>query len=130
MKTKYYCCDANRDLYERYYLDQSGSGIPFFQGAASQRGHGLGSILSGLFRNVWPMLRSGLHSFGKHAVKTGLNIANDVVDGNSVKGSAERRIPEGIKTFVSSQFNQSGRGKRRKRAGKRTLKKVKRDIFC
>lgn len=130
MKTKYYCCDANRDLYERYYLDQSGSGIPYYQGAFQQRGHGLGSMLSGLFKSVWPMIRSGLQRFGKHAARTGLNIAGDVVEGSSLRDSVEKRVPEGIKTFVSSQFNQSGRGKRKRLVVKRSRKKSKRDIFC
>ena len=28
-----------------------------------QRGHGLGSVLSGLFRNVWLLIRNGLKKF-------------------------------------------------------------------
>jgi len=30
MKRKTYCCDASRHMYENYYADQSGSGIPVF----------------------------------------------------------------------------------------------------
>ena len=29
MKLKQFCCDANKDLYEQYYSDQCGSGMPF-----------------------------------------------------------------------------------------------------
>ena len=76
---KKYCCDANKHLYESYYLDQSGSGVPVFAGSRGQRGHGLGSLLSGFFRSALPMLKRGLATFGKHALKTGLEIANDVV---------------------------------------------------
>lgn len=113
---KQFCCDASRDLYEKYYLDQGGSGVPVFVGSRGQRGHGLGSLLSGLFRSAMPLLRRGLATFGKHALKTGMEIVNDVSEGRAVKESAKRRVGEGIKRFASSHFgsNQSGSGKRRK----------------
>ena len=53
-----------------------------------QKGHGLGSMLSGLFRSAVPMLKRGLATFGKHALKTGLEIADDVAAGKSFKDSA------------------------------------------
>ena len=131
MKLKQFCCDANKDLYEQYYSDQCGSGMPVYQGSQMQRGHGLGSVLSGLFRNVWPLIRNGLKSLGLHTFKTGVDVANDVVAGSSFKESAKKRVPEGIKTFVSSQFGQSGSGKRKRRISLRfkRKKKSKRDIF-
>ena len=91
MKRKF-CCDASRGMYEDYYMLQSGSGLPVFQGSRGQRGHGLGSMLSGLFRSAVPMLKRGLATFGKHALKTGLEIAGDVVEGKSFKDSARERI--------------------------------------
>ena len=135
MKPKQFCCEANKDLYEQYYNDQCGSGMPVYHGSQMQRGHGLGSVLSGLFRNVWPLIRNDLRSLGKQALKTGVNVANDVVAGSSFKDSARNRVPEGIKTFVSSQFGQSGSGKRKRRISvkrkKPKLKKRKtaKDIF-
>ena len=127
-----FCCDANRLAYEDYYLEQSGSGMSVFQGARMQRGHGLGSILRGFFRNAWPLIQTGAKAFGKQALKTGLQIANDVVEGRKFVESSQRRIPEGIKAFVSSNnFNtQSGNGRnRRKRSLKGNTKRVKSDIF-
>ena len=143
---KLYCCEASRGMYEDYYTAQSGSGFPIYQGSQGQRGHGLGSMLSGLFRSAFPMIKRGLAQFGKHALKTGLEVANDMVDNGQTFGdSARRRIPDGIKRFVSTaNFNtQSGSGrhrrarKRRKATpvNKRKIKKRKtscnsrRDIF-
>jgi hypothetical protein len=129
---KQFCCDASRLDYEDYYLNQSGNGMSVFQGARMQRGHGLGSFLSGLFRNAWPLIRNGAKAFGKQFLRTGLQIANDVVEGQELKESSKRRIPEGIKAFASSSdfTNQSGSGrKRRKRSLKRITKRIKRDIF-
>ena len=125
-------------MYEAYYLDQSGNGIPVFSGGRGQRGHGLGSLLGGLFRSAMPMIKRGLATFGKHALKTGLEIANDVASGESVKQSAKRRIPQSIKRFAASHnvINQTGSGrkrtKRRKksRSSKRSNKRRKfNDIF-
>jgi len=127
-----FCCDASRFAYEDYYLKQSGSGMPVFQGARMQRGHGLGSILSGFFRSAWPLIQTGAKAFGKQVLRTGLQIANDVAEGHQFKESSKRRIPEGIKAFASSNdFNmQSGSGrKRRKKPAKRQNKRSNHDIF-
>ena len=69
MKKKF-CCDASKHLYESYYIDQSGGGMPVFVGSSGQRGHGLGSMLSGFFRSVFPMIKRALASFGKNALKS------------------------------------------------------------
>ena len=130
-----YCCDASRGMYEDYYLQQSGSGLPVFQGSRGQRRHGLGSMLSGLFRSAVPMLKRGLATFGKHALKTGLEIAGDVVEGKSFKDSARDRIVPtiipGIKRFAEEEIfsNQSGSGKRRRRGKKLRRKPTTKDIF-
>jgi len=129
---KQFCCDASRLDYEDYYLNQSGDGMSVFHGARMQRGHGLGSFLSGLFRNAWPLIKTGAKAFGKQFLRTGLQIANDVVEGQELKDSSKRRIPEGIKAFTSSSdfTNQSGSGrKRRKIPLKIFTKRVKYDIF-
>ena len=129
---KQFCCDASRLAYEDYYIQQSGSGVSVFQGSRTQRGHGLGSILSGFFRNVWPLIQTGAKAIGKQALRTGLHIANDVAEGQKFTESTQRRIPEGIKEFVSSNnfTTQSGSGRtRRKRSLKRKAKRVKLDIF-
>ena len=142
MKKKF-CCDASRGEYEDYYMRQSGSGMPVFQGYQGQRGHGLGSMLSGLFRSAVPMLKRGLATFGRHALKTGLEIAGDVAEGKSFKDSARERIVPtilpGIKRFAEEEFinNQSGSGKRRRKnrgvrkptTRLRIRKRAKRDIF-
>ena len=108
--------------------------MPVFTGYRGQRGHGLGSLISELFRKAVPMLKRGLASFGKHALKTGLEIANDVAERENFKESAKKRIPQGIKGFAKMEnfIPQSGSGRKRKRSrakkNKRT-KKCRKDIF-
>jgi len=67
-----FCCDTSRDMYEDYYAKQSGGAMPVFVGTKRQRGHGIGSILSGLFRNVvLPFLKGNVGSLAGNVLKTG-----------------------------------------------------------
>ena len=89
--SKQFCCDASRALYEDYYTRQSGGEIPVFYGARAQRGHGLGSILGGLFRRDLPFLSSGAQILDQQ-VK---NVASDMIDSKSFQYSAKSRLKEG-----------------------------------
>ena len=98
---KPFCCDASRALYEDYYTSytrQSGGEVPVFYGAHTQRGHGLGSILGGLFRRALPFLSSGAKILGHQA----MNVASDMIDGKSFQDSAKSRLKEGITPFVTT----------------------------
>jgi hypothetical protein len=119
-------------MYEDYYMSQSGNGIPIFQGYRGQKGHGLGSILSGFFRSAMPLLKRGLSIFGKEALRTGARIANDVADGQSFKDSAKRRVTERINEFAPGLISQSGSGRRRRKVSvkrRRTRKRKHSDVF-
>ena len=103
-------------MFENYYMQQQqhGHGMPVFAGVSRQRGHGLGSMLSGLFRRALPIIKRGLSIFGKNALKTGLQVASDVADGGDWKESAKRHVPsalsESIKRFREEDFGQSQTG--------------------
>ena len=111
MKKKQFFCDENCSYYEQYYANHCKSGMNVFQGARGQRGHGLGSVLSGLFGNALPMIEN----FGKQALQTGFNVATDVVEDTSFRDSLRKHVPDGIRGFKDAQFGQSGSGKRRRR---------------
>lgn len=103
MRVKEYCCDASRLAYRNYYVNQVGSGtsgIPIYVGSRHQRGHGLGNILSSLFKSAAPVLKRGLTSLGKSALQTGISIAGDVLSGKDAKESAKSRAVEGIKSLA------------------------------
>jgi len=76
---KIYCCESSHGMYEDYNTSQCGSSVPVYQGSQGQKRHGLGSVLSGLFRSAMFMMKQGLEFFGKRAIKTGLDVSNDVV---------------------------------------------------
>ena len=83
------------------------------------------------------MIKRGLAFFGKQALKTGAQIANDVADGGDFLESAKKRTSERIKGFINPDnfSSQSGNGRRRRRKQpqkKRAAKKRKtkhNDIF-
>jgi len=65
-----FCCGASRDRYEDYYMNQRRHGMPIFVEARHQRGHGLGSILSGLFRGIiLPFLKVNGRTIATKAIK-------------------------------------------------------------
>jgi hypothetical protein len=128
-----YCCDAQKSLFTDYYVNQAGGSLPIFQGSRGQRGHGFGSVLSGLFRSAVPMLKR----IGKQALTTGAYIASDMLGGKKFDESARARVRQGINSFlppddVSEQTGSGRRGRvvKRKRAQKhrKSVKRL-RDIF-
>ena len=51
--------------YDDYYARQVGGALPYFTGARVQRGHGFGSLFSGLLRTVAPLIKRGAVALGK-----------------------------------------------------------------
>lgn len=69
--------------YTQYYLRQQGHGLadigPLYKGPSIyQRGSGIGNFFSGLFRNLKPLISSGLEALRDQSVKTGTAILSDV----------------------------------------------------
>ena len=48
-----------------------------------QRGYGLGGLLKGLFRAAVPLLKQGAKVVGRTALKTGAQVAGDVLQGQN-----------------------------------------------
>ena len=122
-----FCCKVSRGMYEDYYLRQSGGGeMPVYIGARFQKGHGLGSILSGLFRRILPFFRSNAKNFATNLLQTGAEVVGDVFDNNKkFTESLKERVPQGIKRTVQDLKFQSGSGL----GQRRKCKRLKRDIF-
>ena len=123
----------------KYYIRQAGEGNDDGVGPIyilpSQRGHGIGSFLSGLFRAVRPVLWSGAKDFGKatlkalgnEALRTGGRILTGIADNPSVSAHdiISKNVTEGLQSLSGRMM--SGQGRKRKRGTSRTnLKKTKR----
>ena len=124
--------------YDDYYARQVGGALPYFTGARVQRGHGFGSLFSGLLRSVAPLIRRGALTLGKHALSTGVQIAGDAVAGKDIKKAAKRRATAAGRYMMQSLLNTPPPpGKRMKRikqvAPRRRVTSIKRrqrtDVF-
>jgi len=83
-------------MYEDYYTGHLGGNIPVFRGARYQRGHGLGNVIGGLFRRVvlpflWTSAKGIVPFLKKNKkMRTGMEVANDVLEGESLKSSVKK----------------------------------------
>ena len=71
--------------YVQYYEEQVGGGRGVknvFAGSTYQRGSGIGSFLRSIFRGILPYIVKGAKAVGKEAVRTGLNVLDDVANHN------------------------------------------------
>ena len=116
----------------KYYVRQAGGGsgdngvgpiytVPPFV----QRGRGIGSFLSGLFRAVRPILWSGAKVMGKEALGTSGKILTGIADNPNVGGREiiSRNMTESLKN-VSAKM--SGRGQRKRKRRRNTSRDCKR----
>ena len=107
-----------------YYIHQAGGGgggsvggvgpiysvPPFVQG-----GHGLGSLLGGLFRSIKPLFLSGLRTAGKalgrKALRTGGKILTDIEDNpqTGIKEIISRHVQSTVQNLGSKM---TGRGRK------------------
>ena len=79
-----------------------------------QRGHGLGSLVKGLFRSATPLLKKGAIALGKEALSTGLNIMEDTLSGQTLKNATKKNVSRAGKRLM----NKSLKGiKKRKQVG-------------
>ena len=88
--------------YDDYYARQVGGALPYFTGARVQKGHGFGSLFSGLLRSVAPLIKRGALALGKRALTTGAQIAGDVVAGQSIKKATKRRATAAGRALMNS----------------------------
>ena len=130
-------------LYEDYYVNQVGHGLPVFVGGGgrrSYRGHGFGSLLAGIGRAVVPLLKKGGKALLKEGARTGLRVAQDVMSGQRLGSALKQRARQSgkrlltqvlsspspsprkqkrIKTKRTAQGKQSGRQRRRQQPKKK-----------
>lgn len=103
----------------------------FHTGVRIQRGRGIGSLFSGLFKGFMPLARMGVQAgkkllssdlvknIGRSALEGGKTILKDVaadlLEGNSVKENAQKNLDDARKKIASTI---RGSGIRRKRKNK------------
>lgn len=138
MLVPYKCCVKD---FEDYYVNQAGNGLGYYKGQSSQKGYGIGGWFRKLFRSALLFITKGAKSVGKEVLRTGTQIANDLLEGQNIQESAKMRAKETGRKLAKKALNTAdemlGQGKKYKRKRKlvnrHTLlkaRKVKRrDIF-
>lgn len=107
--------------YLEYYSNQAGSGLSAFEGLQYQRGHG---FFGTIFQNIIKPLGKYL---GRQALTTGVNVGNDILEGENFKDSiiknskmtSKKMLFDGVKK--AQKLAQSGAGRRRRRRNKKKL---------
>jgi len=98
--------------------------MPVFSSARIQRE----TRSRGFFRHlVLPFVKNNAKNVLTNAVKTGMEVADNVLEKRSLKEYAKRRVPAGIKRTVRGLKFQSGSGVRRVKTNKK--KRKIRDVF-
>ena len=82
--------------YDDYYASQVGGALPYFTGARVQRGHGFGSLFSGLLRTVAPLIKRGPVALGKRALATGAQAMSWLVRTSRRQQNEGQRLPAEI----------------------------------
>ena len=117
--------------------------LNFHEGVRFQRGRGIGSILSGLWRFLRPMASMGIsagkkimssdlaHKLGDTALDIGKsaakNIAVDLLEGKAFKETAKEQINDAKKSIAATL---KGSGKKRKRKNIATKISGKKAKYC
>lgn len=130
MYQNYHCCNKS---FEDYYTNQAGNGLPYYKGVSLQRGSGLGGIFRSMFRMVLPLFKSGAKAVGKQALRTGVDIANDYIQGKDLKNASKQRMKEATKILTDKAAdkvkNMVG-GHKRKRKSKKSVSSKKYRKVC
>ena len=115
--------------YHDYYINQAGSGVgAIYKGTIYQKGRGFGSFLRGLFRTVFPLVKSGLKTIGKEALRSGSYFINDVVNNVPPKEAFKSRVSasvDNLKRKAETKIDDlvgSGVTKRRRRKQMRQIR--------
>lgn len=104
-------------------MTQQGGKMFVFHGAPYQRGYGIGSFFQSLARRALPFLQQGAKTLGKAALNTGVNIAQDVLAGKSLKDSTRSRVQQTAQTLKEQALNRLQTGRGRKRLKRKALQK-------
>ena len=80
--------------------------FPVYRGLPYQRGAGLGSIFRGILCFVLPFAKSAGKSIGREALRSGADLATDLLEGHSLEESVKQRAKEGVKRVL----RQKGKG--------------------
>ena len=75
----------------------------------SSGGTGFGSLFAGLLRSVAPLIKRGALALGNRALKTGAQIAGDVLSGENIRDCGETEDEDCGKRFATESARDTAR---------------------
>jgi hypothetical protein len=102
----------------QYYTKQGNQHGGAFIGMPYQRGAGLGSIFRSIFRAILPMAKSAGRAVGKQALKSGANIASDLLSGRDLKETLETHGKAAAAGLLDQIAEKQKGGRKPRRIGK------------
>lgn len=100
--------------FEKYYQLQSKNNFPVYAGNRSMRGYGFGSVFKRFFKWIMPIVKENalpvVKNIGKEALKSAVNIANDTIDGKTLKESAKSNMKKSLNK-ISEQYGNGAKKK-------------------
>ena len=129
------CGLGNSVPYTDHFSNQIGGS--FYAGVKRQQGYGLGGLLAKLGRYVVPLLKPIAKSVGKQAIRSGISLAGDILEGHNPKEAFKQNLKDGTKKLFKKvvKINTPAKKtvKRKRKAKKVISSKSKRprtqDIF-
>jgi len=93
-------CEDTAKQQNHYYCNQAGGSLPHFEGARNQRGHGVGSTVSGAVNSAMPLLKPILakvvSALKRKAMTAGMGVVSDVMTGKNIKTAMLDRARAGL----------------------------------
>lgn len=111
--------------YEDFFCQQVGHGLPVFIGTRSQRGRGLGSFLSSVGRMVLPILKTGGKALLREGALTGMQVAQDALEGRNVKEAFRSRAADAGKRLLRGAVSDVSASIKRRATPRQTSHKKK-----
>jgi hypothetical protein len=112
------------DRYFEYYQAQARGIGGGFKGARSQKGSGLGSFLSGIFKKVFPYLKQGARALGSELLDTGTNLLRSKLNNEDMSTSIDKHLGAAGRNLgakaASSVQAMLGMGYKKRRSSTRT----------
>jgi len=106
--------------YRNLYDETSNPGMSIFSGEKYQTGYGLGAIFGNILKAALPVVKQGVKSLGKTAIKAGMSIAKDKLSGRSFKDSISNNLKQAKREVLTNAIdfvtNKPPANKKRKRA--------------